>query len=142
MTPGAPLLIPVSWGELIDKITILEIKSQRLRSADARANTERELAALRQVLAEQEPLPSGLQQLGAALEAVNRRLWAIEDAIREKDVAGDFGPEFVTLARSVYQENDERSRLKRAINRLLNSALVEEKDYAARKEPSADARVE
>lgn len=142
MTPGAPLLIPVSWGELIDKITILEIKSHRLRSADARANTERELAALRQVLAEQEPLPAGLQQLRTALEAVNRRLWDIEDAVREKDAAGDFGPEFVTLARSVYRENDERSRLKRAINRLLNSALVEEKEYASRKEPSAGARMD
>lgn len=127
--PGVPLLIPVSWGELIDKITILEIKCQHLRSADAQANAERELVALRRVLAEQEPLPPGLHPLRTALETVNRRLWAIEDELREKDAAGNFGPEFVTLARSVYRENDERARLKREINRLMNSALVEEKEY-------------
>ena len=127
---GVPPLVPVSWGELIDKITILEIKCGRLRSPDARANAGHELAALRQVLAEQEPLPAGLHPLKAALEAVNQRLWAIENAVREKDAAGDFGPEFVALARSVYRENDARARLKRAINHLLNSALIEEKEYS------------
>jgi hypothetical protein len=140
MTSAAPLLIPVSWGELIDKITILEIKCRRLRSAAARANAERELTALRQVLAEQGPLPSELHQLRVALEAVNQRLWDIEDAVRAKDAAGDFGPEFVALARSVYRENDERSRLKRAINRLLNSDLVEEKDYSPPRGPGAAGR--
>lgn len=140
--PGAPPLIPVSWGELIDKITILEIKCRRLRSAEARANAERELTALRQVLGEQEPLPSGLYPLKAALEAVNQRLWGIEDAVREKEAAGDFGPEFVALARSVYRENDERARLKREINRLLNSTLVEEKEYSPREGSSASSSVQ
>jgi hypothetical protein len=73
---------------------------------------------------------------------VNQRLWGIEDAVREKEATGDFGPEFVALARSVYRENDERARLKREINQLLNSVLVEEKEYSPRKGPSANSSVQ
>jgi hypothetical protein len=121
-------VVPVSWGELFDKIAILEIKRVRLRSPTAVANTERELAALSAAVTRS---PPGLAELRAALAAVNQRLWTIEDRIREKEAQGDFGPEFVALARSVYRENDERVRIKRAINVLLGSGLVEEKQYSA-----------
>lgn len=124
-------VVPVSWGELLDKIAIFEIKRERLRTPEAVANAERELAALAAALALLEPAPAGLAELRAALAAVNRRLWTIEDQIREKDAQGDFGPGFVALARSVYRENDERGRIKRAINTLLGSGLVEEKLYSA-----------
>jgi hypothetical protein len=123
-------VVPVSWGELLDKITILEIKRARLRAPEALANTTRELAALTPVAAAVEPGPDELPALRAALTAVNERLWEIEDRIREKEAAGDFGTEFVALARSVYRENDERGRIKRAINTLLGSVLMEEKQYS------------
>jgi Family of unknown function (DUF6165) len=119
--------IAVSWGELLDKISILEIKAQRLRAFEARANVARELDLLRRTAGRQ----AGTSELEAALLAVNTRLWRIEDLIREKEAAGDFGPGFVALARSVYRENDERARIKQALNRILRSALVEEKQYSA-----------
>jgi Family of unknown function (DUF6165) len=123
-------VVSVSWGELLDKITILEIKRAKLRAPEALANTTRELAALTPVAAGVEPGPDELPALRAALTAVNERLWEIEDRIREKEAAGDFGTEFVALARSVYRENDERGRIKRAINTLLGSVLMEEKQYS------------
>jgi Family of unknown function (DUF6165) len=126
MTIDAPM-IPVSWGELADKISILEIKCARLRAPEAVANAERERVALAAVLA---PVADAIAADRAALTAVNTRLWDIEDAIREKEAAGDFGDGFVALARSVYRENDERGRIKAAINRALRSALVEEKQYS------------
>ena len=113
----------------MDKISILEIKRLRLRAPGAVANAEAELAALRPVVAGL--APGGLAELRTALAAVNQRLWTIEDRIREREAAGDFGPGFVALARSVYRENDERGRIKRAINTLLGSGLVEEKQYSA-----------
>jgi uncharacterized protein DUF6165 len=119
-------LIPISWGELIDRIAILEIKTHRLRAAEARANALRELEILRQVASH---LPA-IAELQSALLAVNVRLWRIEDLIREREAAGDFGPRFVSLARAVYRENDERGRIKQALNRKLRSALVEEKQYS------------
>ena len=122
-----PPLIPVSWGELFDKIAILRIKTHRLRAPEARANAASELALLLLAAA---PIPPGLAELQAALLAVNTRLWRIEDLIREKDAAGDFGPAFVALARAVYRENDERGRIKQALNRKLGSPLREEKQYA------------
>jgi hypothetical protein len=121
-------VIPVSWGELLDKISILQIKTERLRSPEARANAATELALLRTAAADTD---GQVAELRAALLAVNTRLWAIEDRIREHEAAGDFGPAFVALARSVYRENDERGRIKQAINRALRSALVEEKQYSA-----------
>jgi hypothetical protein len=120
-------VIPVSWGELLDRISILHIKVGRLRGPDGRANAGRELALLRPLAAG----AKGVAELSAALLAVNTRLWRIEDLIREKEAARDFGPEFVALARAVYRENDERGRIKQAINRVLRSALVEEKQYSA-----------
>ena len=126
MTPNAPL-IPVSWGELADKISILEIKCARLLVPAAAANAARELAALTPILA---PVADSIAAERAALTAVNTRLWDIEDAIRTHEAAQDFGPGFVALARSVYRENDSRGRIKADINHALGSALVEEKQYA------------
>ncbi len=120
-------LIPVSRGELLDKIAILEIKTHRLRAPEARANAATELARLQQAAL----VAEGTPELVAALRAVNTRLWRIEDLIREKEAAGDFGPGFVALARAVYHENDERGRIKQALNRALRSVLVEEKQYSA-----------
>jgi len=127
-------VIPVSWGELLDKIAILEIKTNRLRAPAARENAAHELGIIRHAATPAAAWP----ELAAALLAVNTRLWRIEDLIREKEAAGDFGPAFIALARSVYHENDERVRIKQALNRLLNSTLVEEKQYASYK-PSGSA---
>jgi hypothetical protein len=121
-------LIPVSLGELLDKIAILEIKAERLRAREAVANVERELALLRAAAG---PLPPEAAPLRSALLAVNLRLWRIEDDIRAKEAAGDFDAGFIALARAVYRENDERGRIKQALNRLLRSELVEEKQYSA-----------
>ena len=123
-------MVPVSWGELIDKITILEIKRVRLSMPKAIANTERELAALTPVLAGLDA-PAGLFALKTALSEVNERLWEIEDAIRAMEAGGDFGPAFVALARSVYRQNDERGRIKREINQLVGSVWTEEKQYVS-----------
>src|SRR5262249_34523386 len=113
-------------GELIDKITILEIKSERIANARQLENIARELAALRAVrlgdIAE-------LARLAAELKRVNAQLWEIEDAIRDCDARGDFGATFIELARAVYRLNDERSRIKKAINIASGSRLVEEKSY-------------
>ena len=125
MTPR----VPVSWGELIDKITILEIKVERLRAPAALANAAHELALLRGVLAELADAPPGLAALHGELAAVNRRLWDIEDEIRRKEAAQAFDAGFIELARAVYRGNDERSRIKRAINELLGSDIIEEKQY-------------
>ena len=122
MTPR----VPVSWGELIDKITILEIKVERLQASAARANAAHELALLRAELAEP---PMELAALRDQLAAVNRLLWDIEDGIRRKEASQAFDAEFIELARAVYHNNDERSRIKRAINHLLGSAIIEEKQY-------------
>jgi uncharacterized protein DUF6165 len=121
--------VPVSWGELIDKITILEIKVERLRAPEAVANAGAELALLLEVLAGPPAPPTELDRLKAALGAVNGRLWSLEDAIRRKEALQAFDTAFIELARSVYRTNDERSRIKRQINDLLRSGIVEEKQY-------------
>jgi hypothetical protein len=119
--------VPVSWGELLDKITILEIKVERLSAPAARRNAAHELALLRAELAAD--VPPGLAALRGELATVNRRLWDVEDAIRRKEAARAFDPEFIELARAVYRGNDERSRIKRAVNELLGSEIIEEKQY-------------
>lgn len=124
-----PLLVPVSWGELIDKITILEIKADRIGDPAKLANIRRELAALNRVRADGGPLPPQVLTLTANLRTVNEALWDIEDEIRECERHGDFGPRFVKLARAVYRTNDRRADLKRQINAALQSELVEEKSY-------------
>ncbi|HEV2568001.1 DUF6165 family protein [Sphingomonas sp.] len=121
-------LVPVSWGELLDKLTILEIKRERIERPSARANVLRELELLSAIGAEA-LRRSGVPPLMDELREVNTALWEIEDAIREEEERGIFGPEFIGLARSVYMRNDERAAIKRRINALLGSALVEEKSY-------------
>ena len=124
------VLAPVSWGEVIDKITILEIKAERLVDAAKRVNVLKELGELTQVRDREFPAHAQLARLAAELKAVNESLWVIEDDIRDCERAKDFGPRFIDLARAVYVTNDERSRVKRRINDALGSALVEEKSYA------------
>lgn len=129
MTPPAPTpSIPVSWGELIDKITVLEIKRERIGEKAAAQRVEKELDILRST-AESVLAASHVAELKLRLGAINRELWDVENLLREKEAAADFGPAFVSLARSVYKKNDERAALKREINRFLNSELVEEKSY-------------
>jgi hypothetical protein len=124
------IVIPVSPGELIDRITILEIKAERLRAPDRRAHVTHELDLLRSALrgaALPQPEIGGLSE---GLGAINRQLWQVEDSLREREDRQDFGPTFISLARSVYRLNDERARLKRLINETCGSALREEKLYA------------
>jgi len=121
--------VAVSWGELVDKITILEIKEQRLTSPAAVANVRNELAALTRVFAELSPVPAGLDALKRDLKAMNEALWDIENRTRAKEAAKVFDQEFIELTRSVYLNNDKRAGIKRRINELLKSGLVEEKQY-------------
>ena len=130
MENDAPV-VPVSWGELIDKITILEIKSRKLKAEAALANVRKELASLTEIVARDVQRRGEAAELKDRLTKVNEELWTIEDRIREKEAAQAFDAEFVALARSVYQRNDERSRIKREINLRLSSNLVEEKSYSA-----------
>ncbi len=127
----AEVMIGVSVGELIDKITILEIKSERIQDTSKRANVLAELRMLTEARRQSVPPSQELDALTARIRSVNAGLWDIEDDIRRCEADGDFGPRFVQLARSVYRENDKRSRLKRAISELADSAYVEEKDYAS-----------
>ena len=128
----APRMIatPCSLGELIDKMTILRLKAERIGEPDKLANIRRELALLERLAQEDGASAPPIDLLTQKLAAVNARLWMIEDAIRGCEREGDFGPRFVELARSVYRENDTRAAIKRAINTLASSALVEEKSYA------------
>jgi len=129
-TAPTPIRAPVSPGELLDKITILEIKSQRISEPAKLENVRRELQQLR-AACDQSIRPSGeLTALLAELRGVNERLWEIEDAIRACDCQGDFGTRFIELARAVYTTNAQRSGVKRKIDVLLGSALIEEKQYA------------
>lgn len=123
--------IPISYGELIDKITILEIKFARIDDAAKRANVERELAVLTDAWLCAGVDPTRVEDAREQLKAINERLWDIEDAIREKEAAKTFDDTFMQLARSVYLTNDERAALKREINEQLGSDLVEEKSYQA-----------
>ncbi|MEN5118714.1 DUF6165 family protein [Luteimonas sp. TWI662] len=122
--------VPVSFGELLDKISILQIKSERMTDAAKLANVRRELTALEQTWMAHPGAGHDIVRLRADLKAVNERLWDIEDEIRLKEKAQAFDADFVRLARSVYIENDERARIKKAINLALGSAYVEEKSYA------------
>lgn len=124
------VLVPVSWGEVIDKITILEIKAGRLTDPAKCANVARELAELVAVRDREFPGHDGLARLAAELKVINEELWVVEDDIRACERAKAFGERFVALARAVYVTNDRRAAVKRRINDLLGSTLVEEKSYA------------
>jgi tetratricopeptide (TPR) repeat protein len=130
-TPCSAVAAEIAPGELIDKITILEIKTERLRDPDRLRHVRTELALLLSAQARAVPMSPALAALTADLRAVNEALWQIEDDIRLCERAGDFGPRFIELARSVYRTNDRRGVLKRRINELLGSDLVEEKSYPA-----------
>ncbi|MEO0425097.1 MAG: DUF6165 family protein [Pseudomonadota bacterium] len=122
--------VPVSVGELLDKISILEIKHARIDDGAKRENVARELDALREVRDRSVPTSPALEALCARLREVNEALWEIEDDIRAKEREQRFDSEFIHLARSVYRTNDQRAALKRELNELTGSALVEEKSYA------------
>ena len=120
------ILVPVSLGELVDKITILEIKAKKLDGA-ALLNVVKELELLESV---RKGLKSEIDHsLVDRLRRINQELWDIEDAIREHERRGEFGDEFIGLARSVYRKNDYRAALKRRINVAHGSEIVEEKSY-------------
>ena len=128
------ILVPVSAGELLDKITILRIKSRRMTDPEKLANVRLELAALEETwnasAFARADSPDVQADVGALL-GVNERLWVIEDEIRDKERAQAFDAEFIRLARAVYVENDERAAIKRRINVTLGSSIIEEKSYKA-----------
>ena len=125
---GIEILAPISAGELIDKITILEIKAERITDAAKRANVLRELTAL-SALRDSHALGT-LTELAASLKAVNETLWVVEDDLRDLERDQRFDATFIALARQVYVTNDRRAALKREINLAVGSAIIEEKSYA------------
>jgi hypothetical protein len=123
------LHVPVSAGELLDKITILRIKSRRIQDASKLANVRVELELLERTWAALGPAIQAVAADEQALQVVNEQLWDIEDRIRDKEAARSFDQDFIDLARAVYHRNDERAAIKRRINVALGSRLVEEKSY-------------
>jgi hypothetical protein len=123
------ILIPISPGELLDKITILEIKSARISSSEKLANVNRELGMLNQVWNDAVNEDEALQKMRAEIKSINEALWDIEDDIRDEERAKRFGERFIELARSVYVTNDQRADVKKRINLHLKSDIVEEKSY-------------
>ena len=123
------LLVPVSYGELLDKIAILQIKSERMSDPAKLANVRNELSALERTWMAHPAAVQDIVELRARLKAVNERLWTIEDDIRVKEKAQQFDDDLIRRARSVYVQNDERARIKKDINLALGSAYVEEKSY-------------
>ena len=123
------ITVPVSFGELLDKISILQIKSERMSDEAKLANVRRELSALETTWMAHPAAGNDIARLRGELKAVNERLWDIEDEVRLKEKAQAFDGDFVELARSVYLQNDERARIKKAINLALGSSYVEEKSY-------------
>ena len=126
-----PIFVEVAPGELIDKITILEIKLERIKDRAKLVNVRLELETL--VKARDSAMVSNveLSSLGAELKIANEDLWKIEDDIRNSEREKNFGSAFIDLARSVYITNDKRASLKRKINELLGSTLIEEKSYSS-----------
>ncbi len=128
--------VPVSFGEVLDKITILEIKSERIADPEKVKNVRLELDELSATWNEAVQDQAAIADLRKQLKAVNEELWEIEDDIRDQEAAQDFGPKFIELARAVYVTNDKRAAIKKDVNLALGSRFVEEKsyqDYTARK---------
>jgi len=123
------MTVPVSFGEVLDKITILEIKAERIADPEKVKNVRLELDELsanwNQVVQDQ----TAISNLRSQLKAVNEELWVIEDDIRDQEAAQDFGPKFIELARAVYVTNDKRAAIKKEVNLALGSRFVEEKSY-------------
>jgi hypothetical protein len=132
------LRVEVSAGELLDKLTILEIKAARIDDPAKRANVERELQVLRAAWAAAPESRVDIAEPLARLKGVNEALWDIEDDIRRKERRQEFDAEFIRLARAVYHTNDRRAAIKRELNDRLGSALVEEKSYAPYAAEAAD----
>jgi len=131
------LQVPVSVGEFLDKITILEIKSERIHDAEKLQNVRKELDLLRGIWTASPLSRTDVSVPLEKLKSVNEILWDIEDQIRRHEAAQTFDDEFVRLARSVYEHNDQRAAIKRELNRLLGSDLVEEKSYPDYSAPSS-----
>ena len=121
--------VPISWGELFDKLTILQIKLEKLETKNALENVQKEYSELNKVFHKSFSENTKARKLMTNLKLVNKKLWDIEDNIREKEKSKNFDEHFVELSRSVYFTNDERSRIKRSINIFLDSELIEEKSY-------------
>jgi FkbM family methyltransferase len=129
LATGEPVLVPIAIGELADKMTILEIKSERIADAAKLRNVCSELDQLRSVWDRQGRCCAALDGLTRELKKVKETLWVIEDEIRDCERAQDFGPQFIALARAVYRTNDRRAEIKREINLLAGSNIIEEKSY-------------
>jgi hypothetical protein len=121
--------VDIAPGELIDKMTILEIKIKNIAEKNKLRNIKNEYRVLRQTYQQCIPPTEGLPRLVSELKAINEKLWVIEDDIRDCEYHKDFSQKFIKLARSVYKNNDTRAKLKREINILLNSNIIEEKSY-------------
>jgi len=121
--------VPISPGELLDKITILQIKSERIQDAAKLANVNRELDMLTRVWEQSVESDDEIEALAARLKTINEALWEIEDDIRDEERNKRFGERFIELARAVYVTNDERADAKKRVNLHLNSSIVEEKSY-------------
>ena len=122
-------LVPISWGELIDKITILEIKEVKITSNNALDNIRKELVFLSDIASNSKGVYDTISLLKNELKEVNLKLWQVEDEIRDKEYSQEFDEKFISLARSVYRLNDDRANLKKKINETLFSELKEEKSY-------------
>jgi hypothetical protein len=125
----SPVLVPIAFGELVDKITILEIKIDRIGEPQKAANVRRELELLTAACARIQIASDRLAPLKAELKHVNAMLWDIEDRIRDCERTKNFGADFIALARSVYRTNDRRATLKRQLSELAGSSIIEEKSY-------------
>ena len=123
------ILIPISPGELLDKITILQIKSERISDPDKVANVRTELAMLEKVWQDSVAADTTIDELTSELKSINEALWDIEDDIRDEERNRRFGERFIELARAVYVTNDDRAAAKKKVNLHLNSTIVEEKSY-------------
>ena len=123
------ILIPISPGELLDKITILEIKSERIESVEKKANVNKELNMLNDVWNSAVTEDDDIKSMRAEMKSINETLWVIEDDIRDEERDKRFESRFIELARSVYVTNDQRADVKKRINLYLKSDIVEEKSY-------------
>lgn len=121
--------IDVAPGDLLDRITILEIKSARLQSESALLNVRTELATLRAARDRSIPTAPGLEHLTGELRGVNETLWDLEEEVRRSEAAAKFGDEFVRSARRIIHANDRRAAIKQAINRMLNASFLDEKSF-------------
>jgi Family of unknown function (DUF6165) len=124
------ILTEISIAEFVDKITILRIKAERIQEREKLRNIHRELSILDRIRTESLGDRPELSELEAELKSVNEEIWELEDRIRDSELRKDFGDGFVSVARSIYRANDRRAVLKRQINDLMGSGIVEEKSYS------------